>query len=115
MNYSYKLKHLATILRETGAFKESVSLYNKKIFSVPLYHHHQPEPLIQDKYVFTLSCGLCQIMALPSEYRSRNRESSDQAMFFIPIFYCPIFVIRSELESQFLFLSDIGDTGLLLL
>ncbi len=29
-----------------------------------------------------LSCSLRQILTLPSEYRSRNRDSSDQATFF---------------------------------
>ncbi len=29
-----------------------------------------------------LSCSLCQILTLPSECRSRNQDSSDQATFF---------------------------------
>ncbi len=32
--------------------------------------------------VSMLSCSLCQILTLPSECRSRNRDSSDQATFF---------------------------------
>ncbi len=43
-----------------------------------------------------LSCSLRQILILPSECRSRNRDSSDQATFF-SIFYCPILVSLCEL------------------
>ncbi len=42
-----------------------------------------------------LSCALRQILTLPSECRSRNRDSSDQATF--TIFYCPTLVSLCEL------------------
>ncbi len=43
-----------------------------------------------------LLCSLRQILTLPSECRSRNQDSWDQAMFF-SIFYCPILVSLCEL------------------
>ncbi len=50
-----------------------------------------------------LSCSLCQILTPPSECRSRNRDSSDQATF--PIFYYPILVSLCELYPPFPVLS----------
>ncbi len=63
-----------------------------------------------------LSCSLRQILTLPSECRSRNQDSSDQAMFFqssVVLFWwaCENCILR------FLFLADRSGTrcGLLLL
>ncbi len=55
-----------------------------------------------------LSCSLCQILTLPSEYRSRNRDSSDQATFFQSsiIFYNLLILVRlCELYPPFPVLS----------
>ncbi len=47
----------------------------------PLHHQHQPEPLRQGRMDPCFHV-LYQILTLPSECRSRNRDSSDQATFF---------------------------------
>lgn len=57
-----------------------VTIYAKKIFPC----HHATTNLnvdtMHDRSI--LSCCLCQVLALPFEYRSRNRNSSDQVKFF---------------------------------
>ncbi len=57
-----------------------------------------------------LSCSLCQILTLPSECRSKNRDSSDQATFFqssIVQFWWTC----ANCSLCFLFLADRSDTG----
>ncbi len=57
-----------------------------------------------------LSCSLRQILTLPSECRSRNRDSSDQATFFqssIIQFWCACV----NCILRFLFLDDRNGTG----
>ncbi len=63
-----------------------------------------------------LSCSLRQILTLPSECRSRNQDSSDQATFF-PIFYFQFWWACVNCSLRFLFLIDRSATqcGLLLL
>ncbi len=63
-----------------------------------------------------LSCSLCQILTLPSECCSRNRDSSDQATFFQSSIF-QFWWTCANCRLRFLFLGDRSGTrcGLLLL
>ncbi len=76
----------ATILRSAVAFKQcSISTKGSKVCQENIPHTITPPPLAwtvdsrQDGSM--LSCSLHQIMTLPSEFWSWNRDSSDQATF----------------------------------
>ncbi len=78
----------ATILRKAVAFKRcSIGTKGPKVCheNIPPHHYTTTTTSLNrwDKAGWVmLSCSLCQILTLPSECRSRNRDSSEQAMFF---------------------------------
>ncbi len=100
----------ATILREIVAFKRCSigSKCAKKISSTPLHHKHQPETVERRQDGTMLSCSLRKILTLPSECRSRNRDSSDYERFSNLL--CPIWWACVNCSLRFLFLADRSGT-----
>ncbi len=90
----------ATILRYAGVFKRcSIGTKTPKVCQENIPHTITPPPawIVETRQDGSmLSCSLRQILTQPSECRSRNQDSLDQAMFF-SIFYCPILVSLCEL------------------
>ncbi len=91
----------ATILRLAVVFKRcSIGTKGPKVCQENILHTITPPPPAwtfgtrQDGSM--LSCSLHQILTLPSECRSRNRDSIRPGNVF-PIFYCPILVNLCEL------------------
>ncbi len=111
----------ATILRKAVAFKRcSIDTMGAKVCQENIPHTITPPPLAwtvetrQDGSM--LSCSLCQILTLPSKCRSRNRDSSDQAMF-LQSSIVRFWWACANCSLRFLFLADRSGTrcGLLLL
>ena len=57
------------------------NVHSKKTLPTVL-HQHQPGLMTLRKAASMDSCCYHQILTVPSEYLSRNRDSSDQTMFF---------------------------------
>ncbi len=115
----------AIILRSAVAFKQcSIGTKGLKVCPENIPHTITPPPLAwtetrQDESM--LSCSLHQILTLPSEYWSWNRDSSDQATFLQSSI---VYLLLSNFGEPcvncslcFLFLADRSGTrcGLLLL
>ncbi len=93
----------ATILRKTVVFKRcTIGTKGLKVCQENISHTITPAPAAwtnetqQDRSM--LSCSLHQILTLPSECRSRNRDSSDQATFsnlLLSSFGEPVWIVFS--------------------
>ena len=73
------------------------------------HHHHQPVMLTHGMIRCIYSCSFLHTLVLPSAWNSRNRDSSDQAMFFqSSSVHC--FHSFANCNCRFLFVAERSET-----